>query len=190
MATENHVQTREETNRKVGKIYHSEKAMAKLKKSGMVFPSLPEIPPHYRDENGAFKMPDDITALDPRELGQLYSLLTGLTVYYGGLVALANIDRMTAERVKTYLESQVLLELDMNDPEVKKQYPNRERQTAFINCDERVVEAQEWADQLNADYVLAEMLYRGYERYLTLVSREITRRSNFHDFETREDNLR
>jgi hypothetical protein len=187
---ENKPQSQEETNRKVGKLYHSEKAKAKLKKSGMVFPSLPNIPDVYRDEYGAFKLPEDITNVAPKELGTLYSLLTGLTVYYGGLVALLDVDKTTAHRMKDYLESQAMLELDFRDPEIKKQYPNREMQEAYINCDPRVIEVQDWFDRLNADYVLAEMIYRGYERYLNLVSREITRRSNFMEIETRQSNLR
>lgn len=187
---ENRFQTSEETNRKVGKLYQSEKAKANLKKLGIIFPSLPKIPPQYRDEYGAFKMPDDITNLTPKELGSLYSLLTNLTVYYGALVAHADVDKSTAERVKDYLEAQVLLELDFNDPEIKKKYPNREIQDAYVNCDPRVVKAQDWYDQLKADYTLAEMIYRGYERFLNLVSREITRRSNFYELESREDNLR
>jgi|SRR5690554_1451580 len=187
---ENKTQTQEETNRKVGKLYHSEKAKAKLKKSGIVFPSLPHIPDEYRDEYGAFLMPEDITNVSPKELGSLYSLLTGLTVYYGGLLALLDVDRSTAERIKDYLEAQVMLELDFRDPEIKKQYPNRELQEAYVNCDPRVVEVQDWYDGLNSDYKLAEMIYKGYERYLNLVSREITRRSNFMDWENREDNMR
>lgn len=187
---ENQSQSKDETNRKVGKLYHSEKSKARLKKSGMVFPSLPNIPQHYMDDYGAFKMPEDITNVTPRELGSLYSLLTGLTVYYGGLVALLDVDRSTAHRVKDYLEAQVMLELDFRDPDIKKQYPNREMQDAYVNCDPRVVEVQDWYDKLHSDYTLAEMLYHGYERYLNLVSREITRRSNFQDFETREGNLK
>jgi hypothetical protein len=187
---ENKVQTQEETNRKVGKVYHSEKSKAKLKKSGMVFPSLPGIPDIYRDEFGAFKMPEDITNVPPKELGTLYSLLTGLTVYYGGLVALCDVDKATAERIKIFLESQVMLEMDMTDPDIKKKYPNREMQDAYVQCDPRVVEVQDWFDKLHSDYVLAEAIYKGYDRYLNLVSREITRRSNFQDWENRESNLR
>lgn len=187
---EDTVQTQEETNRKVGTVYHSAKAQAKLKKSGMVFPSLPSIPDKYRDEYGAFKMPEDITDLHPRELGQLFSLLTGLTVYYGALVSLADIDRATAERIMTYLESQVYLELDFTDPDVKKRFPNRELQEAYVNCDPRVVECQDWHDKLQSDFTLAEAIYKGYDRYLMLVSREITRRSAFNDYESREGNLK
>lgn len=187
---ENTVQTQEETNRKVGSVYHSEKAKAKLKKSGMVFPSLPGIPDFYRDEFGAFKMPEDITDISPKELGSLYTLLTGLAVYYGGLVSLAAIDMATAARIKDYLEAQVMLELDMTDPEIKKKYPNRELQDAYVHSDPRVVEVQDWYDQLFSEHTLAEAIYKGYERYLNLVSREITRRSNFNDWNERESNLR
>lgn len=181
---------KQETNRKVGQLYHSEKAKAKARKSGMVFPSLPGVPEEYRDEYGSFKMPEDITNVSPKELGTLFSLLTGLTVYYGGLVALADIDRTTAERIKFYVEAQVSLELDLNDPEVKKKFPNRELQEAYVNCDDRVVEVQDWYDRLKSDFVLAEALTKGYEKYLNLVSREITRRSSFQDWENREGNLR
>lgn len=184
------VQTKEETNRKVGVLYHSEKSKAKLRKSGMVFPSLPNIPDQYRDDYGAFKMAEDITALHPRELGQLFSLLTGLTVYYGALVSLTDIDRATAERMMVYVESQVYLELDFTDPEVKKRYPNRELQEAWVHCDERVIEVQDWHDRLKSDFVLAEAIYKGYDKYLALVSREITRRSNFNEWEQREGNLK
>lgn len=181
---------KQETNRKVGQLYHSEKAKTKARKSGMVFPSLPNIPDYCRDEYGAFLMPPDITALSPQELGQLYSLLTGLSVYYGGLVALADIDRNTAERIKIYIEAQVFLEIDISDPEVKKKFPNRELQEAFVFCDDRVVEVQDWFDRLNADYILAEAIYKGYEKNINLVSREITRRSNFQDWNNRENNLK
>ncbi len=183
-------QTQEETNLKIGEYHESEKAKADLIKQGMRFPAMPAIPLWNQDGDGAFVMPADITVLHPQQLGQLYSLVTGLAVYYGTLVAKMDIDRTTAERVRDFTVAQVSLELDLSDPEIKKKYPNREFQDAYVKQDPRCIQAENWYAQCNATFILAEALQKGYEKNLNLVSREITRRSNFQQFENRGDNLR
>lgn len=178
-----------ETNKKIEEFYHSKKAIAKVMKAGMVLPSLPEIPEQYRDENGAFKMPEDITALSAQELGQLYSLLTGLSTYYESIVALYDIDCITAESVKEYTEAQVLTEIN-DDPEIKKQYTNVTDRKALLNLDERVQKVRDWYNQALANYKLAHAIHKGFEKYLNLVSREITRRSNLAFHENRLESLK
>lgn len=171
------------TSRDIEVYIHSERAKAKLKKNYIVFPSPMRIPEVFQDPDGDFIMPQDITALVPQELGSLMSILNGLLAWYGSVLAMARIDRMTAERVKNFIEAKTLSGFS------HKEFKAIEDRLAQRDINEMVIKAQDWFDAQESLVIMMEQLYKDYERSFQLVSREITRRSNFQQFESREDNI-
>jgi ElaB/YqjD/DUF883 family membrane-anchored ribosome-binding protein len=177
-------------SREIMDYTHRQKAVSKLKKSGIVFPSKPaELPPHWKDEDGMFKMPQDITSVDYRELGQLMSTLNSLLQWYGAVLASSRVDKLTAERVKNFTEAKIRMEI-LSDKEMAKEYKAREDKEAYVNINEMVTEAQDWFDAQESLVTMTEQLYKDYERSYSLVSREISRRGNEMGSELREGNLR
>lgn len=175
--------------REVLEYTHRQRAVNKLKKSQIIFPSKPELPPFLRDGDGDFKMPMDITTLSSSELGFLMGVLNGMLQWYGAVLASSKIDRLTAERVKNFTESKVRMEI-MNDKQMIKEYKAREDKDAYVNMDELVQQAQDWFDSQEALVLMTEQLYKDYERSFSFVSREITRRSGDFSRDNRMDNLR
>jgi hypothetical protein len=177
-------------SREIMDYTHRQKAVNKLKKSGIVFPSKPaELPPHWTDEDGMFKMPSDITSLEYRELGQLMSMLNSLLQWYGAVLASSRVDKLTAERVKNFTEAKVRMEI-FEDKEMEKRFKAREDKEAYVNINELVEQAQDWFDAQEAVVTMTEQLYKDYDRSYSLVSREISRRGNEFGNEMREGNLR
>ena len=176
-------------SREIKDYTHRQKAVAKLKKSHVVFPAPTTIPTDLQDAEGQFKMPQDITVLGSRELGFLLAIITGLLQWYGAVLASAKIDRLTAERVMTFTEAKVRMEI-LSSPEMTKAYKAREDKDAYVSIDEQVQEAQDWFDTQSAMVTMTEQVYKDFERSFNLVSREITRRGNDFSQESREGNLR
>jgi hypothetical protein len=176
-------------SREIMDYTHRQKAVSKLKKSGIVFPSNPTLPAEWRDEDGAFKMPNDITALDSGDLGRLMSTLNSLLLWYGAVLASSRIDKLTAERVKNFTEAKVRMEI-MSDKQMIKDYKAREDKDAYVNINELVQQTQDWFDSQEATAFMAEQIYKDYDRSYQLVSREITRRGNDYGRNNREDNLK
>lgn len=162
-----------------------EMAIAKLKKSQIKFPVSPEIPAEWQDEDGDFKMPDDLTKLTIQDLGRLMSLLNSLLLWYGAVLASARIDALTAERIKNFVESKVRMRI-LSNKEMEKTYKAREDKDAYVNLDSNVRKAQEWFDRAKSIEIMAEQLYLDYDRSFRLVSREISRRSGENWTESRE----
>jgi hypothetical protein len=174
--------TQQLTTREIENFIHSERARAKLKKNAIVFPSPIEVPEEFRDEDGDFLMPTDITNLHPKDLGLLMSTLNGLLTWYGSVLATARIDRLTAERVKNFIEAKILSAVNY------KEYKAIEDRLAQRDIDETVIKAQDWFDAQEALVIMMEQLYKDYERSYALTSREISRRSYFNDMEGWHDN--
>lgn len=169
---------------------HRQKAVNKLKRSSVVFPSKPaELPAEWKDEDGMFKMPSDITVLEYRELGQLMSMLNSLLQWYGAVLATSKVDKLTAERVKNFIEAKVRMEI-FEDKEMEKRFKAREDKEAYVNINELVEQAQDWFDAQDSLVTMTEQLYKDYERSYALVSREISRRGNEFGKEMREGNLK
>ena len=175
-------------SREVKDYTHRQKAVAKLKKSNVVFPAPAVIPAELRDEEGSFVMPQDITGLDSRQLGYLLHVINGLLQWYGAVLASAKIDRLTAERVMTFTESKIRMEI-LSDSDMAKLYKAREDKDAYVHSHELVLEAQDWFDTQNSAVIMAEQIYNDYQRSFNLVSREITRRGNDYSNHNREGNL-
>lgn len=177
-------------SREIMDYSHRQRAVAKLKKSNIRFPSPPtSIPSEWQDQEGNFKMPEDITQLDSTELGLLLSTLNSLLQWYGAVTASSKIDRLTAERVKNFTEAKVRMEI-LSDEQMKKDFKAREDKEAYVNLHELVQQAQDWYDAQDSLVIMSEQLYKDYERSFQLVSREITRRGNDFGRDVREGNLR
>lgn len=160
-----------------------ERAIALLKKSGLPFPSKPAIPEDYLDENGNLKRVTDITQLTDRELGTFMSVWTALSVYAQVIVAIADIDHSSSERVASFSERQEILKLSKEDRK------NEDLRYGHVHKipDVQARRYKEFKDL--AVYKLAQALLSGYEKDLMLLSREITRRSNLQAWEKREANV-
>lgn len=177
-------------SRDIADYTHRQKTISKLKRSQIRFPSQPtSIPSDWQDEEGNFKMPEDISSMDYGRLGQLLSTLNALLQWYGAVTASSKIDRLTAERVKNFTESRVRMEI-LSDEQMKKDYKAREDKDAYVNINELVQQAQDWYDSQESLVIMSEQLYKDYERSFQLVSREITRRNNEGNRDYREGNLR
>ena len=177
-------------SREIADYTHRQRTIAKLKRSQIRFPSQPTSIPHeWQDDDGNFKMPNDVTNLEYSQLGQLLSTLNGLLQWYGAVTASSKIDKLTAERVKNFAESKVRMEI-LADEQMKKDYKAREDKDAYVNVNEMVQQAQDWFDSQESLVIMSEQLYKDYERAFQLVSREITRRGNEGTREFRDSNLR
>lgn len=174
-----------QVTREVGDYAHRELAVAKLQKSGVVLPATPFVPAEWRDKDGMFLMPEDITVLESKELGCLMSLLNGLLLWYGAVLASARIDRLAGERVKNFIESKKRMEI-FDEGDLEKRYKAREDKEAYVNVDSQVIQAQDWFDKQQALVIMAEQLYFDYDRSFKLVSREISRRGGEFGNEQRE----
>jgi ElaB/YqjD/DUF883 family membrane-anchored ribosome-binding protein len=180
---------RANVSREIQEYTHRQKAIGKLKRSQIIFPASAPMPEYYIDEEGSFKMPDDVTSLEYRELGQLMSTLNSLLQWYGAVVAGAKVDKLTAERVKNFTEAKVRMEI-LSDEQMKKDYKAREDKDAYVNINELVIQVQDWFDTQESTVTMAEQLYKDYERSYSLVSREISRRGSEFGREMREGNLK
>ena len=191
MTNENMTQQRVyKVSREIADYTHRQRTIAKLKRSQIKFPSQPTaIPYEWQDEDGNFKMPEDITNLEYSQLGQLLSMLNALLQWYGAVTASSKIDKLTAERVKNFAESKARMEI-LSDEQMKKDYKAREDKDAYVNISETVQQAQDWYDSQESLVIMAEQLYKDYERAFQLVSREITRRGNEGTRDYREGNLK
>lgn len=191
MTNENMTQQRVyKVTREIADYTHRQRTIAKLKRSQIRFPSQPTgIPYDWQDDEGNFKMPEDITNLEYGQIGQLLSTLNALLQWYGAVTASSKIDKLTAERVKNFAEAKVRMEI-LSDDQMKKDYKAREDKDAYVNINDVVQQAQDWFDSQESLVIMAEQLYKDYERAFQLVSREITRRGNEGIRELRDGNLK
>ena len=119
-------------------------------------------------------MPNDISALDSDELSKLFTKLTAWSNYVSGQLSAAQIDEKTIEKKKDFLEAKLFLHKDTS--KVKG-----ERVTlikAQVMADEQYMELEEELLKAYAYRKMVEVVYNNFERDVSLVSREITRRTN------------
>jgi hypothetical protein len=173
----------------VNQYIQRERAVAKLKKSGIRFPAQPGIPDEWQDDDGMFQMPQDLTMVDSHELGRLMTLINNMLAWYGAILASARIDRLSAERTKNYTEAKVRMEI-MSNKEMLKDYKAREDKDAYINTHPIVRQAQDWFDRQASLEIMAEQLYNDLDRSIRTVSREVSRRGGEMNHFNREQNLK
>ncbi len=124
--------------------------------------------------DGQVELPRDITDISSEELGELFTRLTSWTDYIASQVTMAQLEERAALKAKEFKENTMLVR--RMGAQVKG-----ERVTAVkaeIAVDPEVVGLDNDYEEKYAYRKLVEMLLNNHERDLSLVSREITRRSN------------
>jgi type IV secretory pathway protease TraF len=127
-----------------------------------------------KPESDQIELPRDITAISSEELGELFTRLTAWTDYIASQLVHAQLEERASLKLLEYNENILL---------VKRLGAGvrGERVTtvkAEIAIDENIVKLSNQYEEKYAYRKLVEMLLNNHERDLSLVSREITRRSN------------
>jgi hypothetical protein len=161
-----------EMKREVYNFIHRQNALARLKKEGLYFTAPVIVPPEFLDANGNLIIREDVADMPTEELSRYLSIFTALSAHYSYITACTDIDYTTAKRVCSYIEAKKLLDL-------KDEYGGKVTlQKAARDLDPLVIQAQDWADEQEAVYKLANALLVGCEKIIFLLSREITRRGH------------
>ena len=119
-------------------------------------------------------LPPDITALTSDQLAEMFTILTGWADYMSSQLAQAQIAEKKATRAVEYAESMALITKTQEAPKgvtvtlIKAQ----------IDTDPEINKLRDEYDEKYAYRKLLEMLLSNQERDITLVSREITRRTS------------
>ena len=119
-------------------------------------------------------LPPDITELSSEQLAEMFTILTGWADYMASQLVQAQLAERTAERDLDLMTNRLLVE-KMGSA------AKGDRITlvkAQISVDERVLDLSERYETKYAYRKILEMMLNNQERDITLVSREITRRSN------------
>lgn len=163
---------------------YREEAKAKIRKAGLFFPSRPEIPDESMlDENGNITLPPDLTLITDDELGLYLTVFTALSAYAEGVVAITDIDWTTSDRIATFAERLEILSLP------KEQQKNEDLRYGSINKKAYIRDLRKKELQDLATYKLSAGLLRAYEKAVSALSREITRRANTFNYSQYEENL-
>jgi hypothetical protein len=120
------------------------------------------------------KLPEDITLLSSEQLAEQFSRLTAWSDYIASQLTFAQLDERAALREAELTENRKLM-TRMNNT-VKGERITYVK--AEISLDPDVIEAQNLYEEKHAYRKLVEMLLANHERDITLVSREITRRTS------------
>jgi hypothetical protein len=128
----------------------------------------------HRPEGEQVRLPSDITQVTSDELGKIFTELTAWTDYIASQVTLAQLEERTLLKKKEYMENTMFVRR-------MGATARGERVTtvkAEIASHQDVVDLDNEYEEKYAYRKLVEMLLTNHERDLSLVSREITRRSN------------
>jgi bacterioferritin (cytochrome b1) len=119
-------------------------------------------------------LPPDITELSSEQLAEMFTILTGWADYMASQLVQAQLAEREAERDLDLMTSRLLVEK-------MGAAAKGDRITlvkAQIAVDERVIDLSDHHEKKYAYRKILEMMLNNQERDITLVSREITRRSN------------
>ncbi len=145
---------------------------------------IPDAPEGLEDiieynENGDPAEPEDITALQPAELGQLFTFFTAWVNYLQTELTNADCRRLVLRRA-----------VDIVEAGLHDLYRSAESNVPAGQIKNKVTVDKRYIDT-DRELLLAEVLYRQLEtamgrckRVITLVSREITRRTKNDERET------
>jgi hypothetical protein len=120
------------------------------------------------------ELPPDITAISSEQLGELFTKLTSWTDYIASQKVMAELEERAALKKKDFAENTMVIRR-------MGSAAKGERITAVkaeISIHPEIVELENDYEEKYAYRKLVEMLLTNHERDLSLVSREITRRSN------------
>jgi hypothetical protein len=120
------------------------------------------------------ELPPDITMLNSEQLGEIFTRLTAWTDYIASQLVHSQLEERAAQKVLEYNEN--LLLVKRLGAGVKGERVTTVK--AEIAVDENIVSLSNQYEEKYAYRKLVEMLLNNHERDLSLVSREITRRSN------------
>jgi hypothetical protein len=120
------------------------------------------------------QLPSDITMLNSEQLGEIFTRLTAWTDYIASQLVHAQLEERAALKLLDY--NQNLMLVKRLGAGVKGERVTTVK--AEIAVDEKIVSLENQYEEKYAYRKLVEMLLNNHERDLSLVSREITRRSN------------
>jgi hypothetical protein len=118
-------------------------------------------------------LPPDITELSSEQLAEMFTVLTGWADYMSSQLVQAQLAERDALRRAEFAESKAIVRLTVGAPKgttvtlIKAQ----------IDTDPEIVDLRDKYEEKYAYRKIMEMLLTNQERDITLVSREITRRS-------------
>lgn len=127
-----------------------------------------------KPEDGQVELPRDITDISSEELGQLFTRLTSWTDYIASQMTMAQLEERAALKAKEFAENTMLIK--RMGAQVKGERITAVKAEIAIHQD--IVDLDTDYEEKYAYRKLVEMLLTNHERDLSLVSREITRRSN------------
>jgi len=126
-----------------------------------------------KPEDEQVKLPRDITAVSSEDLGELFTRLTSWTDYIASQLTVAQLEERAVLKKMEFLENTLLVR--RMGAQVKGERVTTVKAEISVNQD--VVDLSNDYEEKYAYRKLVEMLLNNHERDLSLVSREITRRS-------------
>jgi len=118
-------------------------------------------------------LPPDITSLSSEQLAELFTILTGWADYTSSQLAEAQLNERAAQRALDLKVNRLTVEKMGNATKGDKVTLIR----AQIAIDDEVMKLEEVFEERYARRKILEMMLNNQERDITLVSREITRRT-------------
>lgn len=118
-------------------------------------------------------LPPDITALSSEQLAELFTVLTGWADYTASQLAEAQLSERSAQRALDLKTNRLLVQKMGSATKGDKVTLIK----AQIAIDDEVLELEDAFEQKYARRKILEMMLNNQERDITLVSREITRRT-------------
>lgn len=118
-------------------------------------------------------LPPDITSLSSEQLAEMFTVLTGWADYTASQLAQAQIDERAAQRALDFKVSKLTVELLGKSSKTDKVSLIK----AQIAINDEVVALEDTFEEKYARRKILEMMLNNQERDITLVSREITRRT-------------
>lgn len=119
-------------------------------------------------------LPPDITDISSENLGELFTRLTAWTDYIASQKVMAELEERAALKKKDLLENRLMY--TRMGAQVKGERVTAVKAEIAVNPE--IIELDNDYEEKYAYRKLVEMLLNNHERDLSLVSREITRRSN------------
>lgn len=119
------------------------------------------------------KLPPDITVLSSEQLAEMFTVLTGWADYLSSQLVQAQLAERDAQRKLDFATNKLMIEKAGSATKVDKITLIK----AQIAVDEKIIGLEDVYEEKYAYRKLLEMMLTNQERDITLVSREITRRS-------------
>lgn len=128
----------------------------------------------YKPSDEQVVLPADITDISSEQLGEIFTRLTAWTDYIASQKVMAELEERAALKKRDLLENQLMFK--RMGAQVKGERVTAVKAEIAVNQD--VIDLDNDYEEKYAYRKLVEMLLNNHERDLSLVSREITRRSN------------